>query len=637
MKMRGLGETHNADGKPDVDARLKTQESLTRKIKTKSLERNKPTEQSAAKIGDALRYTMTADTADYGPHTQAVFDRLMAEGYTVHEADNSWVEGNTYKGINASIVAPDGTTFELQFHTPESFVLKDGDLHEHYETMRDPAKPYDERLAAYKACVALSAKLPDPPGVETVGDLKRYGAPEPPKAENAKKPKVLDVASTDFGMSHHPADATNPSVVVGKQWGGWDDLPTTDLNLSETPLNATEEMLASSSINKVVKGGEELRAGYDPHIVIDGHHRVAMYGGLHRDTMPAKIYDERTMGPIGRLTNVPPEVSDALAAIKINGRPDGEGTLEDPIAVGDDLDLAVKLLGEGKHIRLNQPEQVATLVGRLAAEATRLRDSGQDEPHFDLCHVSVPGTNLFCSESKGIDRSDMPQFSGQAVPGSPAAEIANAKGKADVSAAFRAELKARGISVVARTMPASHLRATQRELNGAKIGGMMSALAAGDLPPGAIFVTREGYVIDGHHRWAANVAVDVQDNRLGDSEMPVEVVDMDVGAAIDFANEFTKRMGIKAKAVNEGFPADAAAPTATAGVPAPALTPTGDAVVSAIATLGPDRVAALVGAGGVEAATPEQLRALIDAAAKAEAKVIIAPDAVAAALASLRR
>lgn len=628
MKMRGLGEVHDPSGEADVDARFKTLKSLTRKINDKSIERNKPTDATAGRIGDALRYTMTADTANYAAHTQAVLDRLKAEGYTVKEADNSWGQGNSYRGVNTAIVAPDGTEFELQFHTPESFTLKDGALHEHYEAMRDPAKPYAERLAAYQACVQLSDALPDPPGVESVGDLKTYGAPEAPAApKTPKTPKALDVPSTDFGMTYDPADADKPSVLVGKTWGGWDDLPTTDVNLTDTPLHATEETLASSSINKVVSGGEPLREGYDPHIlidrsgvgyVIDGHHRVAMYGGLHRDTMPAKVYDERTMPPIGRLADVPPEVSQALAGIKATGRPDGAGTVEDPIAVGDDLDRAVALLAEGKHVRLDQPEQVATLVDRLAAETDRLEKAGQDAPDFDLCLVSVPGTNLFCADHRGVDRIAMPQFSGQAVPGSPAAAIANSKGKADVSAAFREELRRQGISVTDRTMPASHLRATQRQLNGAKIGGMVAALRAGDLPPGSIFVTREGYVIDGHHRWAANVTADVADNRLGDSDMPVEVVDLDIGTALDMANEFTHRMGIAAKGLDEGFPGGAP--------PGGAIPlPTGDEPVNpasvdrAVSILGAARVAEILDGAGLTSATDTQLRALITQANNAQA------------------
>lgn len=50
---------------------------------------------------------------------------------------NTWLdEMNPYNGINVQIEAPNGQVFELQFHTPESFELKNGVLHELYEQLR---------------------------------------------------------------------------------------------------------------------------------------------------------------------------------------------------------------------------------------------------------------------------------------------------------------------------------------------------------------------------------------------------------------------------------------------------------------------------------------------------------------------
>ena len=35
---------------------------------------------------------------------------------------------------------------------------------------------------------------------------------------------------------------------------------------------------------------------------------------------------------------------------------------------------------------------------------------GGKAPNFNLCNVSVTGSNLFCAESKGIPRIQMPQL-----------------------------------------------------------------------------------------------------------------------------------------------------------------------------------------------------------------------------------
>jgi hypothetical protein len=246
-------------------------------------------------------------------------------------------------------------------------------------------------------------------------------------------------------------------------------------------------------------------------------------------------------------------LKDALTKINPEGKPDGAGTADDPIDVGKDLDKAVRLLSEGKHVRLRQTSEVSTLLDKLAKEVQKAKDAGKDAPNIDLCKVSVPGTNLFCHDSKGIPRAKMPQFKGRAAPGSRAeSKVGEEPGlEADVEPEFRAALSVMGIKVTDKTVPAARLRATQSELVGPKVAGMVSSRLAGKFPDEPwnkpIYVTRDGYIIDGHHRWAAKVGVDAADGTLGDEPMAVYEVDMDIGTAIDFANAFTLAMGITPK------------------------------------------------------------------------------------------
>jgi hypothetical protein len=61
-----------------------------------------------------------------------------------------------------------------------------------------------------------------------------------------------------------------------------------------------------------------------------------------------------------------------------------------------------------------------------------------------------------------------------------------------------------------------------------------------------IYVSRDGYVIDGHHRWAAIVAYNA---KHPDNPIPMKstVIDMDIKDAIPMANKFAEDMGIAAK------------------------------------------------------------------------------------------
>ena len=246
---------------------------------------------------------------------------------------------------------------------------------------------------------------------------------------------------------------------------------------------------------------------------------------------------------------VPGSVAESFTKIKVPGRtaPPAMGTVDDPIDVQGDLDKAVELLADGKHVRLNQVDEVATLVDKLRERVAEAAAKGEKAEPIDLCQVSVPGTNLFCTDHKGIPRAQMPQLSGTPVEGSPAAAKAGPDGRANIEPEYREALAARGIDITPTRVPASHLRATQNQLDGIKVSMIAKAMDEGKVEEAPIFVTRDGYVIDGHHRWAANLSRDTDDNSLGDVDMPVNMLDMDIGAAIDFANAFAAEMGIKSQ------------------------------------------------------------------------------------------
>lgn len=113
----------------------------------------------------------------------------------------------------------------------------------------------------------------------------------------------FDTPVGDFGMKYSAKADADPRVQGLKtDTAAWDDVPTVDFPMKGANLVATEKYLRSKPINKVVSGKEPFREGYDAHllltdegyVVIDGHHRVAMYAALGRETMPAKIIDGRS-------------------------------------------------------------------------------------------------------------------------------------------------------------------------------------------------------------------------------------------------------------------------------------------------------------------------------------------------------
>lgn len=235
---------------------------------------------------------------------------------------------------------------------------------------------------------------------------------------------------------------------------------------------------------------------------------------------------------------------------------DGKGkeqAAEDDVVRTEDFDEAIRMLSEGKKVEFDTPAKVFTLVKRLHEFAQRARKEGKQAPNLDLCKVSVPGTNLFCGGNLGIERAKMPQLSGKARAGSAAdAMPKNDKGEVNVGKMFTDTLRQSGVEVKETTVPASRLRASQNQLVGANVGWMMSeegqkALGIGTSKQNRIFVSRDGYVIDGHHRWAANVGLDTSDGNLGDIEMPVTMIDLPISEVLQRANAFADEVGILPK------------------------------------------------------------------------------------------
>jgi len=122
-------------------------------------------------------------------------------------------------------------------------------------------------------------------------------------------------------------------------------------------------------------------------------------------------------------------------------------------------------------------------------------------------------------------------------------------GDVDTEPLFKKMLEDKGIKVVQTQVPADKLKATQSELVGAKVVGMMGALEENPNNEGItapIYVSRDGFVIDGHHRWAAIAAYNAA-HPDAQIQMKVQVIDQDIKEAIPMCNKFAEEQGVAAK------------------------------------------------------------------------------------------
>lgn len=229
-----------------------------------------------------------------------------------------------------------------------------------------------------------------------------------------------------------------------------------------------------------------------------------------------------------------------------------------PVKV-DNIEDAYREIAKGSYVEVDDKRDVYTLVSKFNDYAEEVKASTGKAPNLDLCKVSVPGTNLFCGASiatekypNGVPRMEMPQLSGIPQAGSKADKLPrfDAEGNVDVSGALIEKLSKAGIKTVEKEVPASSLKASQHQLKAATVSFFTSPKGKKILnePTATIFVSRDGYVIDGHHRWAGKVAMDLQDGKIGDVPIRVKQIDMPIMEVLDAALDHAEDMGIKSKA-----------------------------------------------------------------------------------------
>jgi len=203
-------------------------------------------------------------------------------------------------------------------------------------------------------------------------------------------------------------------------------------------------------------------------------------------------------------------------------------------------------------------QKISMKIDELAKAGAEAKAKGEKAPNYNLCKVTVPGTNLYCSGNKGIPREDMPQFKGTPEPGSPADKLPKDKnGEVDTEALFKEMLQKENVSVSEPTpVSPDRLKATQSELVGVKVAGMSKVLDDPNHPAyeaitAPIYVSNDGYVLDGHHRWAAIVAHNAA-NANKQIPMNVRVIDEPIEPLVKRSNSFAEKMGIRAKKADTG-------------------------------------------------------------------------------------
>jgi predicted ABC-type ATPase len=183
-------------------------------------------------------------------------------------------------------------------------------------------------------------------------------------------------------------------------------------------------------------------------------------------------------------------------------------------------DGIVQDIFDGKHPEV-EPENVSALFMKMADRTD----------HPDITEIKVEGTLLFGDEGMGIARKDMPQID------------------KDLRPQFLEDLEKDGITSEKEKVDPKTLKPIQKEVSGSRSGAIYNKYREeGKIPKqDRILISKDGFVIDGHHTWAASVAFSF-DNPS--AEIPVYRLSVNAQEALDASLAWTQSKGIEGQSID---------------------------------------------------------------------------------------
>jgi len=111
---------------------------------------------------------MVFDESSYTQGANKAIAALEAGGFKKLQVTPTWGNDAPYKGVNTVFQTPSGQKFEVQFHTPDSFHVKDKITHSIYKEAGLESTPEERRVAIEKEMARISDSLKTPAGVEKI-------------------------------------------------------------------------------------------------------------------------------------------------------------------------------------------------------------------------------------------------------------------------------------------------------------------------------------------------------------------------------------------------------------------------------------------------------------------------------------
>ncbi len=177
--LRRVAESH-AGQLAGMDHQLKSVGSLKEKLKQQMAVKNKTLEEAVAGVNDALRYSVVLDPQDFTAGLRGVLASLDDQGHVRVKLNNLFAKHQpAFKAVNVTMRSPEGALWEIQFHTPDTFRLKEQfhDLYKHSYALQLQGAPLTDQREVQAPAQDAFRLVPSPPECDDIDNWEEENVP----------------------------------------------------------------------------------------------------------------------------------------------------------------------------------------------------------------------------------------------------------------------------------------------------------------------------------------------------------------------------------------------------------------------------------------------------------------------------
>ncbi|APP00702.1 type III secretion system effector XopAD [Xanthomonas perforans] len=159
---------------------LKSYGSLQDKLKQRMALKKQPLDEAAASVNDALRYSVVLEPQGFTAGLRATLAALDDQGHARVKLTNQFTDyPPVFKAINVTLRSPEGALWEIQFHTPETFALKERfhDLYKRAHALALGGASRSEQRKLQAPALEAFKRVASPPECEEIDDWQEETVP----------------------------------------------------------------------------------------------------------------------------------------------------------------------------------------------------------------------------------------------------------------------------------------------------------------------------------------------------------------------------------------------------------------------------------------------------------------------------